>query len=55
MKERVKLVLEWERRWREGEGLLIFQELSSVAQDKGPPELARPQACEGGWLAFRAS
>ena len=27
MKERVKFVLEWERRWREGEGLLNFAEL----------------------------
>ena len=27
MKERVKFVLEWERRWNEGEGRLNFAEL----------------------------
>ena len=27
MKERVKFVLEWEKRWNDGEGLLNFSEL----------------------------
>src|SRR5688572_4856529 len=34
MKERVKFVLEWERRWREGEGRLNFAELCPGVQDQ---------------------
>jgi hypothetical protein len=45
MKERVKFVLEWERRWHEGEGKLNFAELcrefgiglpAAIRSDNGP-------------------
>jgi hypothetical protein len=41
MKERVRFVVEWERRWLEGEGKVNMSELSSPRKPRTNPRLRR--------------